>query len=138
MYEEWFQRRPALEPVEWTPDSAEATHLHAYLNHQIAADVAASKLILPSSAEEDVSEKQWRLWNLVLDVAAELPETHADLVALLRAFRTLEDPGDWAVDWRALGSFGSVWRDAWECELASSFLSAVRPHPPNKEKRKQK
>lgn len=118
MYSDWFQQRPHQEPTEWTSDSDEATTLHAFLSNLTTAHDAARKLVLPSTKTptEGLSDKQWRLWNLVFDVAAELPATHADLIALLEAFRAMEDPGDWAIDWSKLGSFGSVWRDASGCE----------------------
>ena len=116
MYTTYFQHRPRDSPVEWTSDCPEATILDTYLSAQLDAKAAAKRLTPPSQdPTEKVGDKQWRLWNLILDVAAELPQTQPDLVVLLEAFGTLENPGNWAIDWSRLGSFGSVWRDAWEC-----------------------
>lgn len=129
MYTTYFQHRPRGSPVEWTSDCPETTILDTYLSAQIDAKTAAKRLTPPAQDPTGkVGDKQWRLWNLIFDVAAELPQTQPDLVVLLEAFGTLENPGDWAVDWSRLGSFGSVWRDAWEgaCPFPSrSVLSSL-------------
>lgn len=122
MYEDWFHYRPSGEPVEWTLDCDETTHMRAFLSGLVSAEDTASKLVQTSTdPSDDIGNKQWRLWNLLFDIAAELPETQCHLVTLLKAFQTLDNPGDWETDWTKLGSFGSMWRDAWNCKYSLPY-----------------
>ena len=121
-YEDWFHYRPSQEPVEWTSDCDETTHMRAFLSGLVSAEDTAFKLVQTSTdPSDDIGNKQWRLWNLLFDIAAELPETQCHLVTLLKAFQTLDNPGDWETDWTKLGSFGSMWRDAWNCKYSLPY-----------------
>ncbi|MCJ1377629.1 hypothetical protein MMC17_000724 [Xylographa soralifera] len=112
MYEEWFEAREHEQYIEAT----EADPLQALLSWTISAEEATKRLILPGSTKsETASQKLWRLWTLVFDVAEELPETHPILVNLIREFRKRADVrlkyGSDTIDWTKAPNFDQNWRD---------------------------
>jgi len=106
--------------------------LRELLSGSTSADRAAARIASDGFGQEDAD---WRLWTIVFDAAAELPDTHAALLDLLVELQKLSDFSSPHTDDAAaanvagwLNQFGSNWRDRHDILLARRDGSFDKPN----------
>jgi len=140
MSESWFRSKI---DADYGALLSQTKPLRELLSGSTSADQAATRIASDGFGQEDAA---WRLWAIVFDAAAELPDTHAALLDLLVELRKLRDSSTPHTDDAAtanvagwLNQFGSNWRDRHDILLArrdGSFdkanaaeqQSSARPH----------
>lgn len=85
MSESWFRSKI---DADYGALLSHTKPLRELLSGSTSADRAAARIASDGFCQEDAA---WRLWAIVFDATAELPDTHAALLDLLVELRKLSD-----------------------------------------------
>ncbi|GME25426.1 uncharacterized protein LTHEOB_5334 [Neofusicoccum parvum] len=107
MTESWFQSKIA---VDYGALRVHTDPLHQLFSGNISSETAAEHIISGNLKRQD--DTAWRLWNLLFDAAAELPQHHETIIEVVLAIQAkhdnaTDDPG--LAKW--MTEFPSDWRD---------------------------
>ena len=124
--DEWFRQ---LSSDDEPPNPEEIRAIQEFLAGNLSVRTAAERFTaVVTTARIDLDEiggDLYRMWNLIIDLVQEFPETQdkiVDLLAEIEKLPKLEHRGHTVTYegmnlWSDLPTFGWVMRDRWNCEL---------------------
>lgn len=124
--DEWFRQ---LSSDDEPPNPEEARAIQEFLAGNMLIHTAAERFtaVVATAGNDldEIGEGLYRIWNLIIDLVQEFPETQdkiVDLLAEIEKLPNLEHHGHTIVYdgmnlWSDLPTFGWVMRDRWNCEL---------------------